>query len=246
MCLILLSWQPDAHHKLVVAANRDEYFSRPTEAAHFWPDASDLFAGRDKEFGGTWMGLSRTGRFAAVTNLRQQAHRGEVSRGNLVREFLQDRRPAKVFFDELEHQKSHYRPFNFVASDGGEQLLYSDNVSNNWTSLAVGTHAIGNLPMSAPSPKREKGLADFRQCLTEGLKPEALLAILRNKNISEPDNDVLYRELSRRFVSLEEYGTRSCSVVFQQQNGDSEFWEQNFDTQQSAQPLRHHLITAAN
>ena len=69
MCLIMLSWQPQQETRLIVAANRDEFFSRPTESAHYWPDAPHIFAGRDKEFGGSWMGLSRAGRFAAVTNL---------------------------------------------------------------------------------------------------------------------------------------------------------------------------------
>lgn len=245
MCLILLSWQPEANHKLVVAANRDEHFARPSETAHFWPDAPAIFAGRDQEFGGTWMGLSRNGRFAAVTNLRQQSELGEMSRGNLVRDFLQDTRSATVFFDELENQKRNYRPFNLVASDG-KQLFLTDNVSPGWISLAPGTHAIGNLPISTPSIKREKGLTDFEQCLGQQLDATSLLAMLTDSAVSEPDNNLLYQELSRRFVSMKEYGTRSCSVVFQQQNGDSDFWEQNFDAQQSALPLRHHHITADN
>ncbi|GAB3376644.1 NRDE family protein [Spongiibacter taiwanensis] len=241
MCLIMLSWQPQQETRLIVAANRDEFFSRPTESAHYWPDAPHIFAGRDKEFGGSWMGLSRAGRFAAVTNLRQQPHSGEQSRGNLVRDFLLSEQPAETFLAELESAKSRYRPFNFIASDG-QHLCYTDNVSPGWETAEAGEIAVGNVPRHEENKKRAKGLSDFRTCLENDSDAAALIAMLQDSEISEACQDSQLRELSRRFVSLPEYGTRTSSVIFQMRSGESLFWEQNYDNNQRRLPVIKHLI----
>lgn len=244
MCLILLSWQPQQETRLIVAANRDEFFSRPTETAHYWPDAPHIFAGRDREFGGSWMGLSLSGRFAAVTNLRQQPHSGEQSRGNLVRDFLSSELSAERFFAELESTKSRYRPFNFIACDG-QHLLHTDNVSPGWEPAEPGEIAVGNVPRREANKKRDKGLTHFRNCLDLGGDAPALLTMLRDREISEDCQDPRLRELSRRFVSLPEYGTRTSSVICQMRGGDSLFWEQNYDDHQRAIPVIKHLIRGA-
>lgn len=242
MCLILLSWQARRDVRLIVAANRDEFLARPTDPAHFWPDAPMVFGGRDREFGGSWMGLSRRGRFAAVTNLRQQAHTGERSRGHLVKAFLSEDRPAARFFAELESTKFEFRPFNFIASDGNT-LLYTDNVKPGWQPLAPGEHAIGNVPRQQESRKRQRGLKDFRDCIADHIDAAALLAMLTNREISEPHDDPKLQALSQRFVTLPGYGTRTSSIIIMKSSGDSVFWEQNYDHNQQPLPLEKHIVS---
>lgn len=241
MCLIMIQWQPGAEQSLVVAANRDELFSRPTRAAAFWEDNPAIYAGRDLEFGGSWLGVNRNGRFAAITNLRMTEHRGEQSRGELVRQFLESPWDAAAFFAELESEKHQYRPFNFVASDGAN-LLYTDNINSGWRNLPPGISVLGNVPADQASPKRDKGERDFNACLALSNTPEALLAVLQDSQVSEEGEDPLLRELSRRLVSTREYGTRSSTVLIKYRDGKMDFWEQNYEDRQQVTRLRHQRI----
>ncbi|MDS8826507.1 NRDE family protein, partial [Streptococcus pneumoniae] len=90
MCLINLQFQQHPHYKLIVAANRDEFYGRPAAPAHFWKDSPDILAGRDLSQMGTWLGVHKSGRFAALTNYRDpdQMAAGAKSRGELVTQFL--------------------------------------------------------------------------------------------------------------------------------------------------------------
>ncbi|MBP9714538.1 MAG: NRDE family protein [Sterolibacterium sp.] len=128
MCLILLAWQAHPDYPLVIAANRDEFFSRPTEAAHFWPESPDLLAGRDLQAGGTWLGLTRTGRFAALTNYREvalpdatpatpanPATHEALSRGQLVSDFLQGSLSAPDYLAQIATQAQKYRAFSLIC-----------------------------------------------------------------------------------------------------------------------------------
>lgn len=236
MCLILLSWQNHPDRPLLVAANRDEYFERPTLAAHFWPESPDLLAGRDQQFGGSWLGLSRSGRFAAITNLRE-TQAGQRSRGELVKDFLSREASCKEFFDELEREKKHYRPFNFVASDG-HSLAHSSNIASGWQSLKAGDYAIGNIPLHSSSEKTRRALADFKALGAARSDPQALLLLMQNTQPSSDLDEPLARMLSCRFVRSEVYGTRSSSIVIAHPRG-VEFWEQQYDTQQAPAALAH-------
>ena len=104
MCLILFALHQHKDYPLIVIANRDEYYARPTQSAHWWPDAPDIFAGRDLEASGTWMGVNKKGRFAAVTNVREPGSFGpaRLSRGKLTRDFLSSREPADTFLKNIE------------------------------------------------------------------------------------------------------------------------------------------------
>ena len=90
MCLILFAYQPNNQHRLIVAANRDEFYGRPSDSAKFWETTPQMLAGRDLEAGGTWLGVDRQGRFAAVTNFRRSASdlTKTRSRGDLAHRFL--------------------------------------------------------------------------------------------------------------------------------------------------------------
>ncbi|MFT6551397.1 MAG: hypothetical protein ACJA1I_001437 [Zhongshania marina] len=229
MCLILLSWQNDPTHALTVAANRDEFFKRPTLAANFWPEYPQILAGRDVEFGGSWLGISRSGRFAAVTNLREIEASGDRSRGDLVKNFLLSTETNQRFFAQLEANKSQYRPFNFIASDG-DTLGYINNVETGWQYLASGIHAIGNTPLSEINAKTQKGYHDMLAIMAEKPNHQDLLTMLQDTKPTVAAEEDIYRALSCRFVNAEGYGTRSSSIVTANKNGQWDFWEQHYAT----------------
>jgi len=231
MCLILLSWQKLPDQPLIIAANRDEFYSRPTLAADFWPDYPQILAGRDLEYGGSWLGVSRNGRFAAVTNLREVEAPGDRSRGDLVKNFLLSNDDTRSHLARLELEKAKYRPFNFIAFDGLE-LGYSNNMEPSWQLLPPGTHAIGNIPQSSRNEKTMKGERDMNAALTQGAEHQRLLSMLQDPSSSGHHEEAIHRTLSSRFVIAKDlgYGTRSSSIVSLGLDGHWDFWEQIYNT----------------
>lgn len=186
MCLILVAWKVHARFPLVVAANRDEFHGRPAARAAFWDDKPDVLAGRDLQAGGTWMGVSRGGRFAAVTNYRGGAEPGAAkSRGALVTQYLEG---AGV--PELAQHKSAYSGFNLLASDG-EEFWWLSNRDGDARRLEPGWYGLGNLLLDTPEIEEHK--RRFREC---PLSVESLFGVLG----------------SARIVN-ERYGTRCSSVL---------------------------------
>lgn len=240
MCLILLSWQKDPDQPLTVAANRDEFFQRPTLAADFWPEHPQILAGRDLEFGGSWLGVSRNGRFAAVTNLREVASSGNRSRGNLVKDFLLSSQTSRQFADDLESQKNQFRPFNFIASDG-DTLFYTNNTQAGWQVLSPGNHAIGNIPLSDENDKTRKGRADMNSAMAGNASHEKLLNMLRDETPTMDTDSEINRALSCRFISVEGYGTRSSSIVSANKNGRWDFWEKHYASSESQEETLQHF-----
>ncbi|MGH8686810.1 MAG: NRDE family protein [Burkholderiales bacterium] len=185
MCLILAGWRVHPAAALVVAANRDEFHGRPASRAAFWADPPGILAGRDRQAGGTWMGVSRAGRFAAVTNYRGGTEPGAAeSRGALVTRFLGGTGVAA-----LAERKSDYSGFNLLACDG-ESLWWLSNRDGATRRLAPGWYGLGNLLLD--SPDVEPHIARFR---------EAPVAV-------EP----LFQVLAPARIVDERYGTR-CSTV---------------------------------
>ena len=236
MCLILLSWQQQPDRPLIIAANRDEFYARPTLAANVWPAYPQILAGRDLEYGGSWLGISRNGRFAAVTNLREVEQTGERSRGDLVKNFLLSTNSTPEFLIQLEAEKSDYRPFNFIAFDG-DTLGYSNNNESDWQLLKPGSHAIGNIPLSSSNEKTIKGQRDMDFVISRRAGHLDLLNMLQDKSQTGHHDEAYYCALSCRFVNVAgfDYGTRSSSVLQQHKNGRWDFWEQLYNTN-SADP----------
>ena len=116
MCLILFAYRTHPRHELVLAANRDEFYTRPTAPMDFWDDAPELLAGRDLEAGGTWLGVTRGGRFAAITNYRdpRKVLPDAPSRGALVSEFLTGQESARDYLDGLAPWADQYNGFNLI------------------------------------------------------------------------------------------------------------------------------------
>lgn len=219
MCLILVAWR--AHHEFpfVVAANRDEYYQRPTASAGFWSDAPQVLAGRDLEAGGTWMGITRNGRFAALTNFRDPArHKPDApSRGHLVADFLTGTQPIDAYLDGLAG--ASYNGFNLLLGDG-ERLVAFSNVSNERHELAPGIHGLSNALLDTPWPKVGAGKTALEAAIAALPGETALWKLLRD-DTTHPDSVLpatgvpleWERLLSAAFVISPDYGTRSSTLL---------------------------------
>jgi uncharacterized protein with NRDE domain len=191
MCLIVLGWRLRPEAPLIVAANRDEFHRRPAARAAFWDDQPQILAGRDLEARGTWMGVSRSGKFAAVTNFRGGTEpRAVESRGALVSRFLANGERPDAYVRSLK--KDLYSGFNLLVADG-EELWSASNRGGETRRLEPGIYGLGNTLLDAPEVEGIK--KDFAGQVKPGPSVEPLFSLLHNARIIHP-----------------EYGTR-CSTV---------------------------------
>jgi uncharacterized protein with NRDE domain len=220
MCLVLFSFDPQSDYPLVVAANRDEFYARPAVGAHYWADAPELLAGRDLSAGGTWLGVSRTGRFATVTNFAEEGpSEAPLSRGRLPEQFLKDRVGSHEFAHGL-HGIS-YRGFNLLLWDG-KALVYTSNRGHT-QDLQPGVYGLANAELGASWPKVVRGRAGLAAAVAAGPTPDRLIELLADRSVP-PDEDLPRRgrplELERRvapsFIVGDDYGTRaSTALIFE-------------------------------
>lgn len=223
MCLILLAWRAHARHALVVAANRDEFHARSADRAGFWRYAPEILAGRDLEAGGTWMGVSRRRRFAAVTNYRGgHEPRAVESRGALVTRFLaSDASPAN-YVAGLSGRLAAYSGFNLLAGDGRE-LWWLSNRDGGAHRLEPGIYGLGNFLLDTPEVAGPK--ARFSAALDAAAAIEPLFAVLAGSHIVAP-----------------QYGTRSATVLLAGEDGATTYVERAFDASGAAgETVRYEL-----
>jgi len=223
LCLIAFAFDPDAENPLIVAANRDEFHQRPARPIHWWNEAPDVLAGRDMAAAGSWMGVTRSGRFAAVTNVRiPDAPPGKRSRGALVADFLKDDRDPEAWCRKVFGSREDYGPFNLLVGDL-QGLWYAGSHAPPPRALEPGIHCLSNHLLNTPWPKVERARRAMAGILDVGLTGRALdqglLQMLRDDRAapddSLPDTGMgLERErmLSPVFIVSGEYGTR-CSTV---------------------------------
>lgn len=224
MCLVLFAYDPESDHPLVVAANRDEFYARPARSAHFWEDAPQVLAGRDLSAGGTWLGVSRRGRFATVTNFAEEGpSEAPLSRGRLPETFLVSDDAAHHFAHHL-HAAS-YRGFNLLMWDGAA-LVYTSNRGHS-QDLEPGVYGLANAELGADWPKVRRGRAALAELVRGNPDPDALIELLGDRQVP-PDDELPRRgrplELERRvgscFIVGDDYGTRaSTGVVFRRRPG---------------------------
>lgn len=244
MCLILFAWPAHPRHTLVLAANRDEFHARPTEAARFWVDEPGLLAGRDLQAGGTWLGVTRGGRFAAITNYREPQipeRPLEFSRGHLVRDYLRDESAPAAHAARLLEYGDAYRGYSLLLGDP-EELVYVSNRLDAPVAVAPGCHALSNHLLDTDWPKAQFGRSALQQLLeTDAVDPEALLGLLADSSPvsgkEPPDFDLkLAPELITRllFIRSPEYGTRSSTVLLIDRDGGVVFVERQFNAEGAA------------
>ncbi|AFM40055.1 hypothetical protein Desaci_1014 [Desulfosporosinus acidiphilus SJ4] len=239
MCLIIFAYDIHPNYRLVLAANRDEFYHRPTEAAHFWDSDPEILAGRDLEMMGTWMGITRSGRFAALTNFRDPSSqiREPKSRGFLVRDYLSSKESPAEYIEKVKHNQSLYNPFNLLVGNLS-CLMYFSNQAREFQELKPGLYGLSNHFLDTPWPKVRKSkqaLVNYLELTQEEIVPQKLFEILADTERAQdhelPNTGIsLERErmLSPIFIEGNDYGTRSSTVLCLDRNYNVLFQERSF------------------
>ncbi|HLR52433.1 MAG TPA: NRDE family protein [Candidatus Avamphibacillus sp.] len=239
MCLI--NFQVGAHpnYKLIVAANRDEFYGRPTASAHFWKDEPKLLAGRDLKGMGTWLGVTKEGRFAALTNIRdpEEDMLDKKSRGEILRNYLTGEMRPELFLEDLKKEKDQYAGFNLLVGSP-EKLFYFNNRKAQTETIKEGVHGLSNHYLNTPWPKVVKGKDMLKEYTTahEKLEPEVLFEILANSE-EAPDESLpqtgvgidFERKLSPLFIQTPDYGTRASTVLLVDIKNNVTFIERTYN-----------------
>jgi len=232
MCLILVAWQAHPEYPLVVAANRDEFYVRPSAEADRWPEDPRILGGRDLEAGGTWLALREDGRFAAVTNVRDGAAKGGRSRGHLPGDFLLGDQDPGVYATAVDGAR--YGGFNLLLADR-HSLWYCSNRDGAPRQLAPGIYGLSNHLLDTPWPKLVSAKARFAGGLADLPALGGFFDLLADPEIVPdqglPDTGVALeweRLLSAVFVQSETYGTRASTVLTLGRNGAFRLEERRF------------------
>jgi uncharacterized protein with NRDE domain len=239
VCLIALAWRARADLALVVAANRDEWRERPTQAAHWWKDHPQILAGKDLRAGGTWMGITREGRFAAVTNFRDPSDKRSTarSRGALVTEFLLGSDTPARFLALLAARAHEFNAFNVIVGDGAS-LLYFGSRESVARPVEPGVHALSNHLLDEPWPKVVRARQHMEEALRASDPRAQLFDLLSERGLPDdrslPDTGVgiaWERRLSSALITGEDYGTRASTVMTLAADGEVDFEERSRDAQ---------------
>ena len=234
MCLIVFAWRPAHPQPLVLAANRDEFYARPTLPLAQWEDTPSTYAGRDLEAGGTWLGVSADGRFAALTNIRNPGSAlGRRSRGELVAHFLTGQMTIDEYLSQVVGRASEYGGFNLLV--GNRQELHFLNANDPAPRrLVAGVYGVSNAGLDTPWPKLVKTKAALASHLHDP-QPEALLDFLADPapaaQADLPDTGVgIATEtlLSSVFIASPNYGTRASTVLIVNADGSRRMIERSF------------------
>jgi uncharacterized protein with NRDE domain len=238
MCLVLVAWQGSANYPCVIAANRDELHARPTAPAQWWDGQPQILAGRDLLAGGTWLGITRTGRFAALTNFRdpEQRRADAPSRGRLVTSILESAAGVAEVLDHLRGVAASYNGFSVIFSDG-KRLAVFESAIGGGRELGPGIYGLSNHLLDTPWPKVQNAKSRLSAALTDLRDSSAALALLRD---DEPAPDERLprtgvsvqweRLLSSAFVRAPDYGTRCSTLVRIDQSRRACFDEWTWDS----------------
>lgn len=237
MCLVIFAYKKHLRYPLILAANRDEYYERPSAAADFWEDAPHILGGRDLREGGTWLGVTKAGRIAALTNYRNPKHLKDdaPSRGLLVSNYLRGDEETTAYLSELNAAADEYNGFNMILG-GVDHLYYTSNQGRVTLELTPGIYGLSNRLLDTPWPKVVKG-KEALQAVLEDDEPsiEDIFKFLTDTSISEdkslPDTGIdreWEKILSAIFVKSPDYGTRSSTVIMIDRSHRLKFVERIF------------------
>lgn len=238
MCLIAFAWQTHPRYDLIVAANRDEFYQRPTQAAHWWRDAASVYGGRDERAGGAWCAADRGGRFAAVTNVREPGMRtGLRSRGALVQDGLVGAGTLTNYRQDIARRRNEYGPFNLLLGDCDRLLFLSNRGAQQSVNLTPGVYAISNGHWDEDWPKTSRARQELSTLISDdNITPDTLFALLGESDVAPterlpdtgvgPDTEQL---LSALFVHSASYGTRASTLILRDRAGHMAFYERAFD-----------------
>lgn len=225
MCLIVFAWKLIPGAPLIAAANRDEFYDRPAAPASWWDDHPQVYAGRDLRGGGTWLGVSRAGRFAALTNIRAPSERrdGAPSRGALVADYLAGEDSPSEYVARIKARTDDFNGFNLLIGDDHTMIWYSNRDhgdARNGEPLEPGIYGLSNDRLDAPWPKVVRTKAQFASMLCQGAPEDAYFDMLsdttRASDCRLPKTGVsleMERLLSAVCIESPTYGTRVSTVV---------------------------------
>ena len=235
MCLILFAHHSHPKYPLILASNRDEFHGRPTKTLHWWED-DDILAGRDLKAGGTWMGVNRSGKVAAITNYRQFPITKEYSssRGELVRNFLTKDLPPESYLEILKNTANNYDGYNLIFGTMNE-LFYFSNRSENYGPIEKGIHGLSNHLLNTSWPKVERGKQKLDDIIkNEDLEKDRVMNVLLDKSRAGdqelPDTGIgleKERQLSSIFIEGNNYGTRASNFLIIDHEGQIKFFEKS-------------------
>jgi uncharacterized protein with NRDE domain len=238
MCLAVFSYKSDPDFPLIFASNRDEFYERPAQPATFWYDNPKLLAGRDLKAGGTWMGLTKDYRFAALTNYRDlnNIQKNAPSRGDIVTDFLNSQKNAPEFMKNLKSTADRYNGFNLIAGTV-DDLWYFNNQDFSIRKLEPGVHSLSNALLNTPWPKTEKAEKLFRRVMQNGGASETeLFELLRDGERFPPEqlpstglSPEMEKIVSSIFITSKNYGTRCSTVIKANPEDETHFIEKTYE-----------------
>ena len=238
MCLLLIANNSHPNYKLIIGANRDEFYNRPTAQAHFWEDKPTILAGRDLQARGTWLGISETGKIAAVTNFREGLKQKDnvPTRGLLTVNYLDDFLKPADYLSKIILTANEYNGFNLVLGET-ENLYYFSNKRNLIEKLENGIYGLSNGLLDSNWPKVLESKIKFQEIMKNThLSTDDVFKILNDKSVVEdkllPETGVskeLEKILSAVFIKTEKYGTRCSTVILVDSSNKVQFVERTFN-----------------
>lgn len=235
MCLITFAYNAHPKYKFILAANRDEFYARPTAEAHWWEDHTDLLGGRDLQAKGTWMAIHRNGRFAAVTNYRDIKNiRQEVlSRGDLPVNFLIGEQPSKDYATDVFRSGNNYNGFNLLVM--AEELVHVSNYDDVINTLKPGIFGLSNALLDTPWPKVTRSKRVFSELIQTEFSIEQLIEMMQDESTAAdnylPETGLDYdreKALSAMCIRTPDYGTCCTTAVTIDFEGNVEFMEKSY------------------
>ena len=222
MCLIVFAWKQSADTPLLLAANRDEFYARPALAAAWWEEAPHVYAGKDLEAGGTWMGINKQGRFAALTNIRNGEAKkiGAPSRGKIVADFLCDNISPSSYLQTLTAEAKDYAGFNLILGDANDIYWFSNAEQLTAQRLQPGVYGLSNASLDTPWPKVLKAKTQFEKLIQKSSSDQDYFEMLADTTQAPehllPQTGVSLeweRLLSSIHIHSNDYGTRVSSLI---------------------------------
>ncbi len=236
MCLIVLGRNIHPKYKLILVANRDELYERPTKVAHYWNGPNQLLAGKDLEAGGTWIGVNQMGHIAAVTNYRDPTNyqNNKASRGQIPVNFLDSRVLADQYIRNLEKESSRFNGYNLLVLDNND-LMHYNNQNGEPSKLADGIHAVSNATLNTPWPKVVRSKEMFKSIVESNFSHDDLIEMMgdsKTANLEDlPDTGIpkdLEEAVSAMCIRTEKYGTCSTTAITITNDGEVSFTEKSY------------------
>lgn len=240
MCLINFNIGSHDKYKMIIAANRDEFYSRPTAPVHYWEDHPNILGGRDLKAQGTWLAVSKSGKIGALTNIRtpeEMTAEAKKSRGELVVNYLLSEKSSKEYLTALAGHSSDYAGFNLLTGTPDE-LYYMNNYDNKISRVTDGTHGLSNEYLDTPWPKVVIGKEQLDKVISEDdIDIDALFSLLRIDTKAADDivqqtgvDAGLEKKLSPLFIDIPDfdYGTRCSTVVLVDRQNNITLIERTF------------------